>query len=161
MATRRRSERRTRVATCLVCVLAAPSPLMAACNVSATSLPFLAYDPASSSPKDTTGTVTVSCTVLLGVGLSWTVSLSKGSSASYSPRRMTNGVATLNYNIFTTTARTTIWGDGTGGTATISDAVLLQIGTSTFNYTMYGRIPALQDVRRGSYSDSIVVTILY
>jgi spore coat protein U-like protein len=134
---------------------------MAACNVSATTLPFATYNPASPAATDATGTVTVSCTVLVAVGLSWTVTMSKGTSSTYSPRVLSSGAATLSYNIYTTSARTTVWGDGTGGTGDISDSVVLAIGTNVSTYTMYGRIPPLQDVRAGAYSDAIVVTVSY
>ena len=142
-----------------VCALASPS--WAACNVSATVVPFGAYDPASASATDSTGTVTVTCTVLVALGMSWTVELSKGASTTYSPRKLASGGANLNYNLYTTNARTVIWGDGSGGTSVISDSVSLSIGTHNFSYTMYGRIPPLQDVKSGSYSDSIVVTVTY
>lgn len=141
--------------------LAMSSAAGADCNVSATTLPFGAYNPASATAKDATGTVTVTCTVLLAANLSWTVTMSKGVSASYSPRQMSNGTARLNYNIYTTAAHTTIWGDGTASTDFASDSRLLTIGTTVSNYTMYGRISALQDVHAGAYSDSIVVTLNY
>jgi spore coat protein U-like protein len=137
------------------------SACRAACNVSATALPFGTYNPTSAGAKDATGTVTVTCTVLVALNLSWTVTMSKGLSPSYSPRQMSNGTGRLNYNIYTNAARTTVWGDGTASTNSISDSIILQIGTTVTNYTMYGRIPALQDVRAGPYSDSIVLTIDY
>ncbi len=133
----------------------------AACNVSVTVLPFNVYNPANASATDATGTVTVTCTVLVGIAESWTVKLSKGTSTTYSPRVLLDGVATLNYNIYTTNARTTIWGDGSGGTDFISDSRLLVIGSNSYSYTMYGRIPPLQDARAGAYSDTIVVTLSY
>ena len=145
----------------ILCALATPSASWGACNVSATIVPFGAYNPASAAAKDGTGTVTVTCTVLVALGLSWTILLSSGGSGTYTSRQLNNGTATLNYNLYTTTGRTTIWGDGTGGTATVSDSVLLAIGTTNFSYTMYGRIPALQDAKAGAYTDSIVATINY
>lgn len=131
------------------------------CTVSATSLPFGVYNPASASPTDATGTVTVSCNAIVGVGASWTIKMSTGSSGSYAPRRLSSGAATLNYNVYTSSARTTVWGDGSAGTGFVSDSATLIVGANTKQYTMYGRIPALQDVRAGSYSDSIVITLMY
>lgn len=133
----------------------------AGCLVSATPVPFGAYNPASVSATDATGTVSVTCTVLVAVGMSWTVTLSKGMGLTYSPRKLINGSAVLGYNLYTTSARTVIWGDGTGGTGFVSDSVFLAVGTSHYNYTIYGRIPPLQDVKSGSYADSIVVTVTY
>jgi len=48
-----------------------------------------------------------------------------------------------------------VWGDGTSGTVTLSG-----VGTGiTANTTVYGRIPARQNVRVGHYVDNIVVTV--
>lgn len=135
--------------------------VLESCDVSATALPFGVYNPASASPTDGIGTLTVSCSATLGVLMSWTISLSPGSSASYAPRRLTSGAATLNYNIYTNTGRTTVWGDGSGVTATVADSQFVSVGTTTRQYTMYGRIPSFQDAQAGSYTDAIVVTINY
>jgi spore coat protein U-like protein len=142
-------------------VMALSTAASAACDVGVTSLPFGAYNPANASPTDASGTVTVTCTALVAIGLSWTITMSTGTSGSYSPRVLTNGASTLSYNIYTNSTRTTVWGDGTASTSAVSDSTLLQIGTNVRSYTMYGRIPALQDVRAGAYSDAIVVTITY
>ena len=37
----------------------------------------------------------------------------------------------------------------------------INIGTTTRHYTVYGRVPALQNARSGSYSDVITVTVDY
>lgn len=131
--------------------------LLDSCSVSATEVSFGIYDPFSSSPTDSTGTVTVTCFGLLG-GI-FEVSLSTGQSGTYSPRRMANGGNNLNYNLYTNSSRTSIWGDGTGGTLLQSvNCVLLCLGIPN-NLTAYGRIPARQDVPAGAYSDSITVTV--
>jgi spore coat protein U-like protein len=153
------------VAWLLLLALIAPTTswaLLESCTVSATPLPFGVYGPTSASPTDATGTVTVTCDVsLIGLLASWSIGMSPGGSASYAPRRLSSGPATLSYNLYTSSARTTVWGDGSAGTAVVSDSQTLLIGSNTKHYTVYGRIPPLQDVRAGSYSDSIVVTVMY
>jgi spore coat protein U-like protein len=67
--------------------------------------------------------------------------------------------ATLDYQLYVNTARTTVWGDGTGGTATVQDGYLLGVGSETRSYPVLGRIPGGQNVPVGSYADSIVVTV--
>ena len=98
------------------------------------------------------------------------VSLSFGLSLSYAPRKMSDGGANrLNYNLYTDVARTTtVWGDGTGGTGTVTALPVQGNGrflnpnaTRTFSLTAYGRIPAGQSVASGSYSDMITVTITF
>jgi spore coat protein U-like protein len=147
-------------------LLAAGSPnawaILDYCDVSATSIPFGTYDPASTSPREATGTVSVSCLVLvIGLNTSWTLSLDNGLGTTFTPRRLSSGANTLNYNIFTSSSFGTIWGDGSPGTSTVSDSAFLIVGLTHKQYTMHARIPALQDVRPGSYGDSVVVSVLY
>lgn len=136
--------------------------LLQSCSVSASGVSFGPYDPSYAQAKTATGTVNVSCSVtLIGLFASWTLSLSPGSSASYTNRTLVNGASTLQYNLFTTASYSTVWGNGSGATGVVSDNALLLVGNNTYHYTVYGRIPPLQDVRKGNYSDSIVVTINY
>jgi spore coat protein U-like protein len=136
--------------------------LLDSCDVSATAIPFGTYDPASTSPREVTGTISVSCVVLVvGLNVSWTLSLDDGLGTTFTPRRLSSGANTLNYNIYTSPSYGTIWGDGSPGTSAVSDSDFLVVGMAHRNYTMYARIPALQDVSPGSYGDSVVVSILY
>ncbi len=86
-----------------------------------------------------------------------TVSLSKGLSSTYSPRLMSKGAEVLAYNLFTDAARTTIWGDGTSGTAIYSRAN--PPNNSNVNVTIYAEVPAGQDVSAGSFGDTISATV--
>lgn len=133
--------------------------LLNSCSVSASGVSFGTYDPFSSSPIDSTGTVTVTCFGVLG-GV-FDVSLSQGHSGTFSPRKMANGGYDLNYDLYTSSSRTVIWGDGTGGTAQQSvNCTLLCLGLPNV-FTVYGRLTARQDVPAGSYSDIITVTVNY
>jgi spore coat protein U-like protein len=69
---------------------------------------------------------------------------------------MLKGSEPLNYNLYLNAARTTIWGDGTGGTQEFTDHTP-PFGRSIV-VPIYGRIPALQDVSVGSFSNTITVT---
>ena len=134
------------------------------CSVSATPVSFGVYDPFSSSPSDTSGTITVSCTgLVVSVLVSYDILLNKGIHASsFLPRQMASGVNTLDYNLYTDSTRTTVWGDGTGGTSIVTDGYLLGLFTVNRDYTVYGRIPASQTgVHTGDYSDTITVTVNY
>ena len=63
------------------------------------------------------------------------------------PRKMKNTTLpdTLNYNLYTTASRITIWGDGTQGTSTVGPTAISQNGWQA-TLTVYGRIPTVQDV---------------
>jgi spore coat protein U-like protein len=71
---------------------------------------------------------------------------------------MRNGTNTLNYTLYTTSGRTSIWGDGTLSTVTAN-------GTGTGNnqtLTVYGRVPSGQsNLAAGNFSDTVTATITY
>jgi spore coat protein U-like protein len=141
----------------LAALLTAPrsDAAISSCSfVSTVGVNFGAYDVFNTSPTDSTGSITYSCTSLLGT---ITINLSKGSAPTYFPRQMRNGTDTLNYNLYLDAARVSVWGDGTGGTSRygpVSPPLLSRV-----TVTIYGRIPARQNVRVGSYTDTITVTI--
>lgn len=121
------------------------------CSVSTTSLVFGAYDVFRSTPLDSTATVSWSCNngqpiLWLGPGL--------GTPAQVAIRRMLNGTNALQYGLYLDAARTTVWGDGTGGSS-----VYTAPGKNG-SATIYGRVFARQlTVRAGTYADTVVVTI--
>ncbi len=133
--------------------LVAAMPALASCTISTTSVSFGSYNVFATSPTDSTGSVSYNCFLSLG---NITIFLNKGSASSFNPRRMLRGSEALNYNLYRDAARTTIWGDGTGGTQVFTATIVVS-GSATV--TIYGRIPAGQDVSVGSYTDSITATI--
>ena len=133
----------------------------AACTVSATPVSFGSYNVFNASPLDATGTITVQCTGLVGLLVSYNIKLSTGLSGSYAPRQMASGANRLNYNLHTAATRLNVWGDGSAGTSFVSNSILLVLFGVTVNHTVYGRVPALQNVAVGSYSDSITVTLTF
>jgi len=126
------------------------------CTVSTTALAFGAVNTISGSNVDSTGSLSIVCTN----GTTWAASagVGSGSGASYANRRMTAGANLLNYNIYTTAARTIVWGNGTAGTGTIPGT-----GTGlTQAVTVYGRVNSGQtSVPAGSYADTVAVTVTY
>ena len=136
--------------------------LLQSCTVSGVPVSFGIYNPLAGAPTTATGTVTVSCTVtLIGFLESWTVALSSGNSGNFTTRRLANGSSSLSYNLYTSAAYTSVWGDGSGSTSVASGSSLLGVGTTNTNYTVYGRIPAGQDAAAGTFTDTIVVTLNY
>jgi len=128
-----------------------------ACSVSATDLDFGSYDPSSGTALDGSSTISANCTVGTGYTLSLDIG---GGGGAYTQRLMDSaGTDTLGFNLFTDAARTQVWGDGSGATATVSStgAGLL----TSNNHTVYGRIPISQDVEPESYSSTITVTVTY
>jgi spore coat protein U-like protein len=155
---------KTPVVTILaVSLLASPAAAsVAACTAGATAVAFGVYDPTSGVPLPSTGTVTVSCVLILGppLTMAYTIALSAGG-GSFAARKMHFGTPALSYNLYTTAGYAAVWGDGTGGSSLQSDSYLLGASGAIKNYSIFGRIPASQAIPAGVYTDAIVVTITY
>jgi spore coat protein U-like protein len=128
--------------------------LEAACTISSTGVSFGVYDVFSAAPTDSTGAVIYDCDP---PDRNIRITLSTGSNGTFVPRALTNGSDELAYNLFDDAALTSIWGDGTGG----SNFYFIKNPhpQKPVALTIYGRIPPLQDVATGSYTDSIIVSV--
>jgi spore coat protein U-like protein len=130
------------------------------CSVSATTVSFGSYLPAAT--LDSTGNISVTCTVLiLGLNVAYEVRLSTGGSGSFANRNMLSSGHVLNYNLYTDAGRSSIFGDTTSGTSSITDSYNLALLSRTRDYTVYGRIPSGQNPFAGSYQDTIIVSVIY
>jgi spore coat protein U-like protein len=133
---------------------ASDASAQASCTISATSVSFGNYNVFNGTADDSTGTITFRCNAS---SFNISIALTKGASSTYNPRTMLKAAEALNYNLYRNSARTTIWGDGTGGTSTYTN--FNPPNNSNVNLTVYGRIPAGQDVSAGSYSDTVTAVI--
>ena len=132
------------------------------CSVSSGNIAFGNYTPGSGVSPAANSTVAVKCTK----NTAFTVALDKGTTTggSIAQRLMTDGAAgdTLQYNIYTTGAFSTVWGDGTGSSVT-------QAGTGTgmataVNFTAFGQLPdnaTNQASPPNTYNDTVTVTVTY
>jgi len=154
-----------------ISLLALPAAAATDCVIDAVGAAgFGAYDGTQNDGAMTT--ITGRCTNTPPPGTGPTIfpviSLSPGLAASYAPRQMTSGASRLNYNLYTTAARTVVWGDGSGSTATVPAylAAFALNGNQTRafnnpNLTIYGRIPPNQTAATGLYADTITVTLTF
>jgi spore coat protein U-like protein len=131
---------------------ASGSAWAAKCTVTTSGVSFGSYDIFNTASVDITGTITVNCTNKTP----YAIALSSGS-GTYASRTLKNGTKALAYNLFLDATRLTIWGDGSAGTGTVSGSG----NGNNLATTVYGRIPARQNVSVGSYSDVITVTVTY
>lgn len=145
------NRRWVRVAFGAATALAATPLAAATCGLSVQGVTFGSYDFQSSQNLDSVGHITVTC----DVSASFTVALNAGLTGSFTSRTMQNGAHLLSYNLYTDTAHISVWGDGTGGSTTVSGS-----GTSA-GYSVYGSIPAGQNPYAGSYSDTVTVTLSF
>ena len=143
--------------------LMASDPGNKGCVIETRPLSFGRYDPLSTGATTAQGQIIYTCgvkDVITAAGIkNIRIELSRGSSNSYSPRRMTTGRDHLEYNIYLDANHRTIWGDGSNGTDYYFDS-------SPPNKTpvlvpAFGQIRGMQDVAVGEYADGLQVTILF
>ena len=122
------------------------------CAISASPLAFGTYAPAAA--RDATATIAVNCSRTAP----YQISLGGGQNPIAASRRMGGPLGGfVGYNLYSNSARSTAWGDGSTFGARVGG-----VGSGTAqNLTVYGRIPANQYARPGSYSDSVFVTVEY
>jgi spore coat protein U-like protein len=143
----------------VVVALWVPTAARAACAVSISAVAFGHYDPASSTPKSGVGTMRVVCDETAGA-VGYRLALSVGGGTGYATRRMSDGEATIAYQLYKDIEHTMIWGDGTGGSDLVyANSIPKEGGTQVF--FIYGLIPALLKASPGAYADTVVVTIEY
>lgn len=132
--------------------------------VATTPVAFANYDPGVFTATDVVGQLTLSCTVVsVSSTIAYEIRLGRGTANSYAPRRMSGPAGSgLNYNLYTTAARTIVWGDGTGGSSVVSGSgTVLLVGGLARTHSVFGRVPARQFVQAGAYTDLIVVTVAF
>jgi spore coat protein U-like protein len=129
------------------------------CSATATALPFGTYTPGGGALSNNS-TISVKCSK----NTPYTIALNAGTTTggAFTQRLMASGANTLQYNLYTTAAFATVFGDGTGSTATSAGT---GAGVATANaLTVYGQLPdsaANQAAVPGAYSDTITVTVSY
>jgi len=136
----------------------------AVCTVSTAPVDFGSYNVLLAGATDTISSVTVDCDetpppyVTISIGPS-------SNSGGFDPRQMklSGGSEFINYNLYTDSGRTRIWGDGSGNTFTVTKKVFKTKKNKSVPWiaTVYGRIPPGQDVSIGSYRETLTVTIVW
>jgi spore coat protein U-like protein len=157
-----------RALACGTVLVWAGAAMGVSCGASVPVLSFGSYNVFASTPVDSATSLSVSCTRLPGdpggnIRVNYIVTLGTGSSGSYAQRMLRSGAETLGYNLYNDSSRALVWGDGNGGSQVVTGSMNLSPGNpSRVNtHTIYGRVPARQDVAAGNYADAILVTITY
>lgn len=138
-------------------VMTVTATVAASCIVGTATLAFGTITSAAilAGNTDAQGSVEVTCTN----GSAYIIALDPGAGAgaTFTSRTMTAGTNLLDYTIFTNAGRTTVWGDGTSSSITVS-------GTGTGlaqSVSAYGRIFSDQNALAANYSDVIAVSVSY
>jgi spore coat protein U-like protein len=138
---------------------AVTATVQSSCSATAATLAFPNYTPGGGTQIGNTS-ISVKCTK----NTPFTVLLNAGSTTgdAFAQRLMASGANTLQYNLYTSAALSTIFGDGTGGTGTIAGTGL---GVATANTVqVFGQVPdnaTNQAAIPGAYADTITVTVSY
>jgi len=131
------------------------------CNVVASDIDFQAFTP-SASHQDAIGQVEVQCTGVIDVAPSVVTQLDDGVWGTFTMRKMRAGSDELSYNLFTTSQRNVVWGNGTLGSVSSSvSGGLITLGTWRATRTVYARAYPTPTTKPGSYSDTVVVRIVW
>jgi spore coat protein U-like protein len=128
------------------------SPVLSQCSINVTNVNFGSYDVFNTTSTTSTGSITYDCSLANPSPTSITIDLSQGNSSAYNSRQLRSVNDSLNYNLYLDAAGNSIWGDGTNSQNYINSAL-------TGTVTIYGIIPARQNAKVGTYTDSITTTI--
>lgn len=142
----------------LIGIPTADAATVQSCTVNNSTINFGIYNPLDAASDDNNaGSVQINCRVN-GSGTAL-VDVALGvSGGTFSQRRLQSGTSFLNYNIFTSPAYTTVWGDGTDGS--VPQSVALTKTLESMSWVLYGRIPAGQlGAAPGTYTDTVQVTV--
>jgi spore coat protein U-like protein len=128
------------------------------CTIGATDLNFGSYDPVVAN-KTTALDVNTSVTVLCTKGSTGvTVGLDTGIHAAGGNRFMSNGTDGLQYELYSDSVGGTVWANS--GSGLVTWPVFGPIGAGAgVPHTVYGRVPAGQDVSVGAYTDTVTATV--
>jgi spore coat protein U-like protein len=129
--------------------------VQAVCQVTALDLDFGIYVGAVGSPARLGSTQMM---VTYTPNTSYSVGLNEGTTAgaTINQRKMASGTNTLNYQLYSDSARSVIWGN-TPGTDTVTG-----VGNGlAVDHTVYGSLPGGQAVPAGDYADTITLRVYY
>ncbi len=129
------------------------------CNVSATTLDFQNINPLSGA-QSAEGQVTVDCTGIVDLFPSMVVRMQSGTYGTINARKMRSPSGDLlDYNIYTTSQHSAIWGNGTTGSTVTVSGGLLALGHWSVSRQVYGVVSPTLSTKPGSYTDTVIVRI--
>lgn len=142
-------------ADALVC-----SILGCSCTVTADPLDFGDINPLDGA-QNGEGEIEVDCTGIAELHPTMVVRMQSGDHGTIPARKMKmdNANYYLDYNIYTTSQRNTVWGNGTTGSTVTVTGNLLVIGHWVQARAVHALVSPTTATRPGEYSDHVVVRI--
>lgn len=134
-----------------------------ACTITAQPLSFGTSNDVDTAIDGAT-TITLDCTAI-DTSAEITFNEGTGAGATYDSRKMTDSVsgATIDYGLYIDSARTDFAGDGTSGSALVTDSDGNTGSTGEVQtFDLYGRVFGSQGPKpAGTYTDTVVATVTY
>lgn len=143
--------------------LAAAVALVAVCTMASgawaqsctAQIDSISFGDVANATVDTTGSITATCTAPLGILTTMMVCVhignGSGGASTGGARTLVSGANTLNYNLYTNSGRTTIWGSAYWSYAPRPQKITVTIpalgGTGSATQTIYARFPSGQNAK--------------
>jgi len=135
----------------------AASAVMSCTILSVPALAFGNYNVFSGAPLDTSTAIAFHCDAVGGATI--VIELSRGSSLTFLPRTLKFGAFVLEYNVYRDASHTSVWGDGSSGTSSLGP--LQPLNDLDDSRSVFGRIEPGQNAHAGSYTDTLIVTVIF
>ncbi len=138
----------------LVCLLGC------ACTVTASDIEFDDFNPLTAAEETAIGEIDLHCTGLLSIGAGVTVEVLQGQWGAYAARKMrASSGDMIDYNIYTSSAHTNVW--GAGAQAVQISGGLIALGAWSARRDMFARLQANPAMKPGDYADTVVVRVIW
>lgn len=128
--------------------------IQAECKIQATNTLDFGTNGVLDANVDASATFDVQCTNTTAYNVGLDAGTTTG--GSIATRKMDSGSATVDYEMYSDSGRTTNWGE-TVGTDTVAGTGNGAVQT----LTVYGRVPAQTTPAAGTYTDLVTITVTY
>jgi spore coat protein U-like protein len=138
--------------------------VLATCQMSATAISFGTYIPGDGTTLEANSSISIQCTSGTPTP---TLALNAGASGGTMAHRLMLGPggATLQYNLYTSSSYTTVFGDGTAGSSTVTVAIGNNSFVTPVKVSVYGQFLDSAANRlaaaAGTYTDTVTATLTY
>lgn len=130
------------------------------CTVTASDIAFDDISPLLGGEETAIGELDIACTGLLSIGAGVTVEIGPGHWGAVAARKMrSDGGDLIGYNIYKSGAHSAVWGQG--AQALQINGGLLVLGAWSARRDMFAMLEPNPAMTPGSYSDNVVVRIIW
>lgn len=128
--------------------------IQAECKIQATNTLDFGTNGVLDAAVDASANFDVQCTDTTAYNVGLDAGTTTG--GTIATRKMDSGSATVDYNMYSDSGRTTNWGETIG-----TDTVAGTGNGAAQTLTVYGRVPAQTTPAAGTYTDTVTITVTY